>query len=210
MALDSFTGLKAEIADWLNRQDLAAQIPTFIRLFEAQAERNLRTRQMVVRATASLSAQFTQLPGDFLSLVNVQLNTLDPPRPPLNYAPMGEIDRIRAQFPSGGRPTDYSIVGDSIEVAPVPNATYEIEIIYHKTLSRLSDSTASNWLLASHPDLYLYGSLMQAAPYLKNDERVPMWRDAVQTLMDDLRVADERATKSGVPLKARIRPYGRL
>lgn len=210
MALDTYAGLKAEIADWLNRGDLAAQIPTFIRLFEAQAERNLRVREMVARATTTLEDQFTQLPTDFLSLVNVQLNGVTPARPALNYAPMQEIDRIRSQAADGGRPTDYTIVGNNIEVAPVPDTPYAVEIVYYQKLHRLSDTNPSNWLLTGSPDLYLYGSLMQAAPYLKDDARVQLWSAAMTQLYEDIRIADERATKSGQPLKARIRPYGRL
>lgn len=210
MALETYTELSAEIADWLNRADLTLRIPTFVRLFEAQAERNLRVREMIGRATTTLETQFTQLPLDFLALVNVQLNNTSPARPALNYAPMQEIDRIRSEYPEGGRPTDYTIVGGNIEVAPVPDTSYEIEIVYYRKISRLGSGTDSNWLLAAHPDLYLYGSLMQAAPYLKDDARVQMWAAAMTQLYEDIRIADERATKSGQPLKARIRPYGRL
>jgi hypothetical protein len=210
VALDTFTGLTTAVADWLNRADLTSQVPDFVRLFEAQAERNLRTREMIARATTTLDAQYTQLPVDFLALVNVQLNGTTPARPALNYAPMSEIDRIRSEAPNGGRPTDYTIVGANLEVAPVPDTSYTIEIAYYQKLTRLSVSNQTNWLLTAHPDLYLYGTLMQAAPYLKDDARVQMWAAAMTQLYEDIRIADERATKGGHPLKMRIRPYGRL
>ena len=50
MALTTYTELKASLADWLNRSDLTTTIPDFISLAEAQIERQLRTRQMIVRA----------------------------------------------------------------------------------------------------------------------------------------------------------------
>ena len=56
--------------------------------------------------------------------------------------------------------------------------------------------------------MYLFGAMLQAAPYLKNDERVQMWSTALTSLLEDMRVADERATKAGTPLKMRFKPYG--
>ena len=48
MALTTYNELKTSLADWLNRQDLTSTIPDFISLAEAQIERQLRTRQMIV------------------------------------------------------------------------------------------------------------------------------------------------------------------
>ena len=58
MALTTYAELKTSIGDWLNRADLTAVIPDFISLAEAQIERTLRTRQMIVRANASFDAQY--------------------------------------------------------------------------------------------------------------------------------------------------------
>ena len=53
MALDSYTNLKAEIADWLDRDDLTARIDTFIDLTEAKLAREIRVRAMLRRADAA-------------------------------------------------------------------------------------------------------------------------------------------------------------
>lgn len=58
MALDTFAGLKATIADYLNRDDLTSVIPSFITIAEAKFNRKLRVRQMVKRATATLDTAF--------------------------------------------------------------------------------------------------------------------------------------------------------
>ena len=206
MPLTNYTELKASVASWLNRDDLASRIPEFIALFEAQARRALQTRQMQKRATANLTGQFLSLPSDFKALVNVQLNTS--PVVKLEYASADYLDEIRGANPQGGTPRFYTIFADQLEVAPVPDRTVQIEILYFQQLPALSDTVASNWLLLNHPDAYLYGSLLQAAPYLKEDERVTGWDAALTAIFDQIRVDDERATKSGVPLKLRVRPYG--
>jgi len=66
MALSTYTELKASVADWLNRTDLTTIIPDFIALAEAQIERTLRTRQMIVRTTASIDTEYSAVPADFL------------------------------------------------------------------------------------------------------------------------------------------------
>lgn len=85
-------------------------------------------------------------------------------------------------MPATGRPQAAAIVddGENLLLAPVPDQAYTAEIIYTTKLTPLSGSVSTNWLLDSHPDIYLYGSLVQSAPFLKDDPRLPMW----QTMLD--------------------------
>lgn len=204
MALDTYDGLKAEIAEWLNRQDLATVIPTFVRLLESQVERTLRVREMVTRARAEITEEFTVLPPDFLSIEHAIVNDAKPIT--LEWVPMNQIDELQRSMDPGPLKF-FTIIGDELEVAPFPQSTSEIEVVYYRTIEKLSDTNQTNWLLARHPDLYLYGSLMQAAPYLKNDERVGLWSSALITILEEIRLANERATRGGAPLKMRIKAY---
>jgi len=204
MALDTYNGLKAEVADWLNRQDLAGVIPTFVRLLEAQVDRTLRVREMIARARADITEEFTVLPPDFLAIEHAIVNTAKPIV--LEWVPMNQIDQLQADT-EPGQLKYYTIIGDELEVAPFPSGTSEIEVVYYRKTERLSEDNQTNWLLDRHPDLYLFGTLMQAAPYLNNDERIGVWSASLSTILEDIRQADERATKGGTPLKMRIKPY---
>lgn len=205
MALDDYAGLQIEIGDWLNRQDLAAKIPTFIRLLESQVNRKLRTHQMMQRATADITDLYTALPDDFRALYTVILQTN--PITPLEYATPGELSDVRSRY-SPQKPFLYSVVGSAIEVAPAPDTSYPMEITYWQQIPYLSDIAPTNWLLTEHPDVYLFGALMQAAPYLNNDDRVGVWGTALNGILEEIQISDERALKGGVPLKSRIKPYG--
>ena len=210
MSLDTYTNLQAEIALWLNRQDLTARIPTFIRMLEDLVENDprVRVREMLVRAVATTNLEFTLLPTDFLALHNMQLNT-SPAITPLYAATMAEVDELRKSNPTPGTPGRFCIVGDTIELAPVPNVDVEVEINYYQKIPKLSDTQDTNWLLDKHPSLYLYGSLMQAAPYLKNDERIPIWLAAFNGIVDSMELANEQAVKGKGPINSRLRkPYG--
>ena len=81
MALTTYTELKTSIGDWLNRSDLTSVIPDFISLAEAQIERTLRTRQMIVRANASFDAQYGAVPSDFLETKSLKLTSTNPQTP---------------------------------------------------------------------------------------------------------------------------------
>jgi hypothetical protein len=216
MALDTYDGLKGEIADFLNRQSLTAKIPTFVRLLEARVERTQRTRQMVLRAyadtlssvTDGTASEYLPLPGDYLQLVRVRVINATSAQEPMSYASMSDIDRMQAQQ-SPGVPTRYNIVGASLRLGPFPDTQYRIEIVYYAKLPKLTSANTRNWLLADHPDIYLYGSLDAASKYLKDDERVPMWKATADEMLEDLRVANERAEKAGQPMKARLQStYG--
>jgi hypothetical protein len=198
----TYDELKTAIADWLDRSDLAPVIPQFITLAEAQLNRVLRVRQMLKRATANIDSHFTTLPADFLEAANVQSNTA--PNRPLQVMSMEVADRVRADTPTG-TPTNFVIVGETLELVPVPASPSTIELTYYARIPALSATTASNWLLAASPDLYLYGALLQTAPYLRDDERVPVWAALYESRLDELRVADDRASYGGSVLVARPR-----
>ena len=79
MAITNYGELKTNVADWLNRSDLTSVIPTFIDGVHSKLNRDLRVRQMVQRATASVDAEYSALPADFLEIRDIRLNT-DPAR----------------------------------------------------------------------------------------------------------------------------------
>ena len=61
-------------------------------------------------------------------------------------------------------------------IVPTPDADYTAEIIYYQLLPLLDDENQTNWLTALSPNLLLYGALLEATPFLKNDERIATWQ----------------------------------
>ena len=206
MALDTFAGLKATIADYLNRDDLTAIIPSFITIAEAKFNRKLRTRQMIKRANGQIETAFFAYPSDWLQAKEFQLNTNPIVR--LQFVTEAYGDELKAnRYVSIGQPAYYTITGTQLEFIPAPDSTYSAELTYYAKIPALSDANTSNWLLAYAPDLYLYGALMEAAPYLKDDERLPVWSQMYINSLGDIEVADQRASVSSTPL-VRARSLG--
>ena len=206
MALDTFAGLKTTIADYLNRDDLTSVIPTFIALAEAKFNRKLRVRQMIKRSTASIDSQYFAYPADWLQAKEFVLNTS--PMVKLEFVTEEYSDELKAnRYVSTGKPGYYTIVGTQLEVIPSPDATYTGQLTYYAKIAALSDSNTSNWLLAYAPDLYLYGALLEATPYLKDDDRLGTWSQLYTSSLSDIEIADQRASVSSTPV-VRARSLG--
>ena len=206
MALGTYTELKDAIADWLDRSDLTARIPDFIALAEARINRELRIRPMEVRSTMVTTAdqQYFQLPGGYIQMRNMQLNTN--PTTPLEYITPEMLDRLYGSTTSG-KPRAYSLIGDEIQLAPIPDSTYTVEMAFYEKFTSLGDGTSgtvtSNWLTTNAPDLLLYGALMEAEPFIKNDERIPVWLSGYNNAIDKLQKADQRDRHSGSAMRVR-------
>lgn len=206
MALGTFTELKDAIADWLDRSDLTSRIPDFIALAEARLNRELRIRPMEVRSTMVTTAdqQYFQLPGGYIQMRNMQLNTN--PTTPLEYITPEMMDRLYGSTTTG-KPRAYTLIGDEIQLAPIPDSTYTVEMAFYEKFTPLGDGSSgtitSNWLTANAPDVLLYGALMEAEPFIKNDERIPVWLNGYNNAVNKLQQQDQRDRHSGSALRVR-------
>jgi hypothetical protein len=209
MALTTYAELKTSVGDWLNRTDLATAISDFVSLAEAQIERQLRTRQMIVRANASFAAaaEYGTVPDDFLETKSIKLDTN-----PITYLSFQTIDAMdqlsNTTYLSSGKPLYFSVVGSQFRLLPIPDGAYTAELVYYAKLAKLSNTNTTNWLLTQAPDVYLYGSLLQAAPYLQDDARISVWSSLYQAGLEQLQIADDRGSTSGGAILARARTFG--
>jgi hypothetical protein len=91
-----------------------------------------------------------------------------------------------------------------IELAPIPDTAYSLVMLYYAKPTPLSDSNTSNVFLANAPDALLYGALLEAEPYLYNDNRVAIWSNFYNSALESLNVSDESSEYSGVPLQMSV------
>lgn len=202
----TFAELKTEVADWLNRADLTAVVPTFIQFAEAGFNRVLRTNDMIVRKTDLVPASgVVTLPDDWLETITF-ITTASPPVA-LEFVRPADWNAVRATERSGD-PLVYTILNGEIHAFPLLGDGASVELVYYAKIPALSDSNTTNWLLTAHPDLYLYGTLLQAEPYLKNDERLPTWAAMYKGVLDAINLASEGARRPDGGIHARKRTFG--
>ena len=197
MAITSYSTLISAVKTYLNRSDISdAQIKEFISLAEASFNRVLRTRNQITRSTSDISTQFVSQPTDLLELYNIQLNS--DPIVRLEQVSLSKMDELKSASSTTGKPRYFAITGADFEFYPAPDTTYEIEVIYYKSIAPLSDSNTDNFLLTNQVDIYLFGTLVQAEPWLMNDERIGVWGALLGKGIEELRISDQRAqTESG-------------
>jgi len=219
MAFENYAALKAASADFLNRKDLTASIPSFVALAEAQMMRSFVQRvrdgkpiprRLTRRTDATLGTgqEYASVPADFAGPKSLFLATSHGPGE-VKFLDYEELQQKKTHERLIGRPRYYTVVGGEFQFYPVSDGDYPIELTYVARFAMLSDTNATNWILADHPDAYLYSTLLQSAPYLKDDARANTWAPLFQNAVDGICSADPMPP-SRVTLKTDIPPPRRF
>ena len=201
MALDTYSNLKTEIASYLNRDDLTSNIDTFIDLAESRHAKDLRLREMAVNSTDTTvsGTKYISLPTGFLEFIAIQ-NTSASPQTELQYMAPNELNRVYVDS-GNSLPVYYTIIGDKAYFGPTPDNAYTINMYYYKRVTGLSDSNTTNDILTNYPELYLYGSLLEATPFIQNDERLPVWANMYNEAIQKANLSDEKGKHSSSPMQ---------
>jgi hypothetical protein len=181
MPIANYSDLQAALGNWLDHSLFAARYGDFIALFEATANRRLRTRQQETTATLAPAADGTvALPSDYLAWR--ALTWTGQSRTELAYV---NPDYFEGAYPTrpAAVPRVFTIVGSTLKVMPLDQTALQFD--YFAVVPPLA-SNASNWLIAAHPDLYLFGSLVEAEMFGVNDERAPMWKARRDEIFDEI------------------------
>tara|TARA_R110002073_G_scaffold251718_1_gene414292 strand:+ start:1165 stop:1785 length:621 start_codon:yes stop_codon:yes gene_type:complete len=206
MAITTYAELQTSIANWLNRDDLTTVIPDFISLTEASINRDLRHYKMINRVDATLDSRYVQMPADWIETVRFGITSGTTYRIEL-ISRDDMLEYRQNNNDTSGIPRFYANIGDTIEVFPTPDADYQMQLQYYAKTPALSASNASNWLLTTAPDIYLYGSLIQAAPYLNDDARTQTWAALYSSAMQSLQKASDDTRFAGSGIRMRVTSY---
>jgi hypothetical protein len=194
----SYTELLADIATWLNRDDLTAVIPSFLRLCESDLNNKLRLRSMLT--TATVDASTGALPTDCLQVKSVGVSGYDD----LGFcSPMEAV--AHANLYSGGLPERWSIDGSTLVISPT-QASGNVTVRYYQRIPALTPAVTATAVLQASRGVYLYGCLAHSAPFLGDDARVGTWGALYQQAVDALQAADDLAEHPG-PLVIRALPW---
>ena len=172
MAISTYTELQAEIADWLNRDDLSVFIPDFIALAEATLNRTMRNTRMITSGTITATTLRVAVPTDMLEPVLLEVTSGGIPLEQINVNQLIMLRKHRTR--TAASPKFFALVGRNFELAPTPSGSTGLTLTYYQSIPPLA-SNSTNWLLTYNPDLYLYTALMHAAPFLKDDARVAVF-----------------------------------
>lgn len=196
MAITNYSELQAAIDGWIDHTLFTAKSPDFITLFEAAANRRLRVRQQEAVATMTISAVSGTgtMPSDYLSWRRVvhsgdlltELEYVEPSFHALRYP----------EQPSG-IPRIFTIEGEAMTVRPIPD-TGSVFLKYFAKIPALTASATTNWLLTAHPDVYLFGALVEAEMFGSNDDRAPVWKARRDEIFEEIEKLSNKTRAPGV------------
>jgi hypothetical protein len=196
MSISTYAELQTAVKNWLHRADLDSMIPDFITLAEVRvynggnASEPLRVAAMQNQATGTIASQSIALPTGYLETIRLagvtggQNYTLD-------YLAPGEFSYYENQ---SGDPQYFTIMEGEIKTAPNGGVDYLHD--YYKKFDALSVSATTNWLLTNAPNIYLYGTLLEATPYLINDNRLQLWQAMFSDAIAGLNKSEKKRYQS--------------
>lgn len=202
-AVMTYDSLVDDISTYLERTDAAtlAKIPTFIMLAEQVIASQIKfLGNLTVQTSAMVASQnIVDKPARWHKTVSMNVTVAGQRYPVL----LRKYEYLREYWPD---PAETSVPKFYCDydythwlVAPTPASAYNFEVLYYERIQPLDSSNQTNWFTIYAPQALLYGTLLQAMPFLKNDERTPLWQaqydQIMQTLMaeDKLRMADRQA-----------------
>ena len=178
MSITTYSELQSAAANWLNRADLEQQIPDFIRLAEATLTKVVRSSHLVSSSNISVAVNANSADAPTQMLEPIFL-TGSSDGATLEQVSVQQLNWLRKRMSAKGTPRFYAIVGRKVMVAPSPATTTTLTMWYYTEVPALSDAAATNALLTHEPDLYLYTTLLHAAPFLKDDAKTTLFGNLV-------------------------------
>lgn len=182
----TYSSLVTSLESYLQRHDALVidNIPSFIALAQIRIPRELkllgfRNEILGVFNGSTLSAGIMQKPSDWRKTIAFYVGTGTDNN---THTPVFErdYDYVRSIYPDAsqtGVPRFYADADyNHWLIQPTPDQAYPFKIPYYGTLTQLDDTHQTNWLTVNAPDLLLYASLLEAVPFLKVDERIPVWQ----------------------------------
>lgn len=189
MAIGTYAELQTSVASWLHRTDLTAMVLDFITLAESRLNRVLHLRVMETEATLVTTAgsRFAPLPALYNEPRGLWRDT-GGDRVPLTQ----KMPEDLSVTGTAGLPVNWAV--DGVNAAfECPLADAGVYVLRYLQNFALSGTAPTNWLLTAYPDIYLYGALLEAAPYIKDDARLAVWQDRFDRAFSEVSDKEQRS-----------------
>ena len=199
----TYNSLTSIVLQYLERSDTAVvnAIPTFITLAEFEIAQEIKTlgQLQLVQSQVSTGNPVLQKPARWRKTVSLNITDSSGNKNPVllrkyeyltNYWPNNTLTAQPLYYAD----TDW----DHFYLAPTPDQAYAFELLYYERIQPLSSTNQTNWLTQNAPNAMLFGTLLQAVMFLKNDQRTifeQKYQEAIQALKaeDVSRVGDRQA-----------------
>ena len=193
--ITNYATLQTAVADYLARDDLSTFVPNFVQNCENKLYRTLNLRNEETALSVNISSGVAAVPSTFKALKFAYYNSS-----PIALLEWVTLDELYSKYPvrsNSSTPAVISREGTNFVFGPVADdLTAGLKGIYYAKKDPLR-TTDPSWYVTNAPEVLLYGSLLEAEPFIKNDPRIPVWRmlydEAVGTLETEERNASSKS-----------------
>lgn len=190
----NYSNLISTVSDYLERDDLDAKIPLFIMLAEKKSSRVLKAQLAQIAVTDNLTENNPVVvkPQRWVETISFTVQT------PEGVVVLKERSRetIQSMYPDTsvtGVPKYYAEWQENYYYLGItPDDDYAFELMMYQQPPALGVTQQTNYLTDNAPDLLLYSTLLEAEGYLKNDERLPVWKAARDEIIEQYTGLDMR------------------
>lgn len=190
MAIQDYATLTTSIQNWTARSDLNTVIPDFILLAEARINRELKVRQMLSTVGLTASSGSVTLPTDMLSIVRFSILDSGQDR---QLEPLPSSANLNARQ---GVAIGYVVEGSVAKIVG-GSGSEDVTLSYYGKIPALVNG--ANWLITNYPDVYLYATLLETAPYIGNDPKIAVWQAGYESAIESLNRTDSEARFGASP-----------
>ena len=182
----TYTSLLQTLEDYLQRSDalVLSEIPNFIMLAQRRIPREMKILGFRTEVQGQFDATATSTgvmakPADWQKTMAFYIGTGISGN---TFTPLFDrtVEYMRTIYPdptSNGTPRFYGDIDyNHWMIAPTPATALYFRIVYYQIPAMLDATVQTNWLTEYTPDLLLYACLLEAQPFLKDDERIPVWQ----------------------------------
>ncbi len=194
MAIGTYAQLQASIIAWSHRGDLAVLVPDFIAMAESRLNRLLQIRSMEHEVPLAMvpGTRFVALPAGMNKAIALWLG--DAARAKLT----NQLPENLAVQTTSGAPACWAVDNESLAFDRPADLPHVLTFRFIKKFA-LSVDEPTNALLTAFPDVYLYAALLEAAPYLRDAQQLPVWQERLDRAIQEVRNSDN-ATRAVAPL----------
>jgi hypothetical protein len=193
-AVMTYNSLVADISSYLERTDTATieKIPTFIMLAEQVIASQIKFlgNLTVNQSTMVQGDDVIAKPARWHKTVSINVTVAGKKTPIF----LRKYEYLREYWPDPDQEDVPAFYADYDYthwlIAPTPDSAYNFEVLYYERAQPLDSSNQTNWFTIYAPQAMLYGSLLQAMPFLKNDERMGMWKAEYDLIIATLKTED--------------------
>jgi len=199
----TYTSLTSIVLQYLERSDTAVvnAIPTFITLAEFEIAQEIKTlgQLQLVQSQLNVGNPVLQKPARWRKTVSMNYTDANGNKNPILLRKYEYLTNYWPDSATTSQPLYYADTDwDHFFLAPTPDQSYNFELLYYERLLPLSSTNQTNWLTINAPNAMLFGTLLQAVMFLKNDQRTifeQKYQEAIQALKaeDISRVGDRQA-----------------